>query len=355
MDEAASCSRQRGPGLLSLPSSVLEAIFALVDLRQRAGVLPLVCAAVRRQLAGPSASLWHDLRFECDIAHASQRTRATSFLAWLRRHGQHSRALQLDMWNGGQPPPAEQEGVHRALREVLEATLAASLPSCEFLRLRWGGRVLVVGDWAAAATSLTCLALSGHEVCVGSPLGALSSLVHLELSTTEDIGPSLEPGCLPASLTRLCCVPAPASAPPPLGDDDWPGLAEAQIPEEALALPHLVYLDVSGGIPAQLSLLTRLRVLSFDGCPAQEVEDALQPSWTVLSALTRIASLSISNSRLESVPPALAAMPSLQGCPSAGATATRRPSNARRPVRRARTRQWGAAPASTSAAPISSS
>ena len=36
---------------------------------------------------------------------------------------------------------------------------AETLHCCEFLRVRWGGRRLVVGDWVASARALTCLAL----------------------------------------------------------------------------------------------------------------------------------------------------------------------------------------------------
>lgn len=36
---------------------------------------------------------------------------------------------------------------------------AEVMGSVEFLRMRWGGVELVVGDWLSSATTLTCLAL----------------------------------------------------------------------------------------------------------------------------------------------------------------------------------------------------
>jgi hypothetical protein len=58
-----------------------------------------------------------------------------------------------------------------------------------------------------------------------------------------DSGPQLEPCCLPASITRLCTVPAPGPEEGAHVDEGlgWP------LPEQLLALPRLKYLDVSGG------------------------------------------------------------------------------------------------------------
>jgi hypothetical protein len=71
---------------VSLPAAILPC---------RAALLPLVCKSFRRLVSGPSASLWHDITFEADISQAPQRARSSAFLSWLRRHGQHSRSLQV--------------------------------------------------------------------------------------------------------------------------------------------------------------------------------------------------------------------------------------------------------------------
>lgn len=62
---------------------------------------------------------------------------------------------------------------------------AATLRSCEFLRMRWGGLQLRVGDWVRHAAGMTCMALSAHEMTVSNALASLTSLAHLELSTVS--------------------------------------------------------------------------------------------------------------------------------------------------------------------------
>ncbi|KAL4855758.1 Protein scribble [Chlorella vulgaris] len=338
---------RRAASLLHLPTALHEAIFSGLDLQTRAGVLPLVCSTFRRLLSGPSACLWPDIVFDADTSQLHERARALDFLNWLRRHAQHSRTVELDLWNGGQPPPPAEDPSFQLLGERLTEALATTLQSCEFLRLRWGGPVLVVGDWVSAATCLTCLALSTHNLRVGRPLAALTSLVHLELSTVEDLGPVFEPGCLPASLSRLCCVPAPAEDLEAVldeqGDVVLVGGARCAIPDQVLALPRLAYLDVSesifshahlaaalprlrrltslafdkcdllGGVPREMAQLTALRVLSFDGCGLYGGGPGGEESvCAVLPSLARLVSLSISNCRMAHFPPPLAATTSLQ-------------------------------------------
>ena len=82
---------------------------------------------------------------------------------------------------------------------------------------------------------------------LASELSSASGLRSLELSTVSDLGPTLEPGSLPSSLTRLCCVPAPSG----LGADEpgpgpGPGPVPSTLPDLILDLPRLVYLDISG-------------------------------------------------------------------------------------------------------------
>lgn len=79
-------------------------------------------------------------------------------------------------------------------------------------------------------------------------LASLSQLAHLEMSTASDDGPQLDPGCLPPGVTRLCCVPAPTPAPPE-GEPEALLPPHAALPEQVLALPGLVYLDVSVRVP----------------------------------------------------------------------------------------------------------
>ncbi|KAI7835751.1 hypothetical protein COHA_010356 [Chlorella ohadii] len=318
-----------GLQLTQLPEPVLEAIFAKCDLQTRAGVLPLVCRAFRGLLAGPNAVLWPDLEFHADISIPSGVQRARSFLAWLAAHGSLMRTLHLDLWNNGHTPQPD-EGVAQ-LGLQLDSSLA-TLRSCEFLRMRWGGRQLRVGDWVTHAAGMTCMALSAHEMVVTPALEACTGLGHLELSTVSDMGPRLLPSSLPPSITRLCIVPAPATV-QPLANMN--GLMPAELPNQLLALP-LVYLDVSeslflgshlavalprltrltslaldkcelaDGIPPQLSLLTNLRILSFDGCMRHHHQDG---SWSALSTLTRLVSLSLSNSELYQVPAAVLNLP----------------------------------------------
>ena len=89
---------------------------------RRAGVLPLVCKAFRRVLSGPSARLWPAITFDADISHPHQLERASSFLAWLRLHGQHSHSLQLELWSGGEAPQLAAEV--QLLGEQLQDSLA---------------------------------------------------------------------------------------------------------------------------------------------------------------------------------------------------------------------------------------
>ncbi|KAL4421239.1 hypothetical protein ABPG75_010530 [Micractinium tetrahymenae] len=328
----------RGPStsLLSLPQGVLERCLALCDQPTRAGVLPLVCRAFRRLLAGPSACLWASITYEADLSLPGQPERASAFLAWLARHGALSKTVQLDLWSGAfNAPVAFQPGL--PLGEQLEDALRVSLGSCEYLRLRWGGQQLVLGDWIAGARALTCLAVSAHDLDVHANLAALTSLVHLELSTSSDNGPLLDPACLPTTLTRLCCVPAPGEAPA-----DGEGPVAAALPEQLLALPRLHYLDVSesrfdrahleaalprltrltslaldkcempDGLPPQLSLLTALRVLSFDGCVVLEGHPLSPVAWTALGALTSLRSLSLSNCSLLQLPASVPGLPRMQ-------------------------------------------
>lgn len=96
-------------------------------------ILPLVCAAFRRVLTGPSATVWPSITYEGDLAAPNAALgaapapppasldRARCFLRWLRTHGGLSRTLQLDFWAGGQPPVASPE--LEALGESLEDTL----------------------------------------------------------------------------------------------------------------------------------------------------------------------------------------------------------------------------------------
>ncbi|KAL4421674.1 hypothetical protein ABPG77_001215 [Micractinium sp. CCAP 211/92] len=323
--------------LLSLPQEVLERCLSLCDQRTRAGVLPLVCRAFRRLLAGPSACLWASIAFTADLSAPGQAQRASAFLAWLARHGALSKSVEVDLWSGAMNGPAAfPPGL--PLGEHLEDALQECVGACEYLRLRWGGQQLVVGEWIAGARSLTCLAVSAHDMVVHADLAALTTLDHLEISTSSDNGPLLYPGCLPASLTRLCCVPAPAEQPAP----DGLGPAISAMPEQLLALPRLRYLDVSeswfdrshletalprltlltslaldkcelpDGLPPQLSLLTRLRVLSFDGCAVVEGHPLSPVAWTVLGALTSLLSLSLSNCSLLQLPASVATLPRMQ-------------------------------------------
>lgn len=187
---------------------------------------------------------------------------------------------------------------------------AATLRSCEFLRMRWGGPRLVVGGWVRHATALTCMALSAHNLRLDRTVHSLAGLAHLELSTvsgavgclpagvkiqqgvhrspaascrharapaqecphptprppTADSGPCLQPACLPPSITRLCIVPAPVPPGLPPG-----GIMAAELPEQLLALP-LAYLDVSESLfqgphlAVALPRLTRLTSLALDKC-----------------------------------------------------------------------------------------
>ncbi|PRW32494.1 leucine-rich repeat-containing [Chlorella sorokiniana] len=313
---------------------LLEAIFAKCDLQTRAGVLPLVCRAFHGLLAGPNAVVWPSLEFHADISTQGGLQHARSFLAWLAAHGSLLRTLHLDLWNNGHTPQAD-DGVAQ-LGSQLESSLA-TLCSCEFLRMRWGGLQLRVGEWVQQAAGLTCMALSAHEMTVSTAMASLTSLGHLELSTVSDMGPMLLPGSLPPSITRLCIVPAPVRFPPAL-PPDMNGIMPAELPDQLLALP-LVYLDVSeslfqgphlsaclprltrltslafdkceltDGIPSQLSLLTNLRILSFDGCMRHHHQE---DSWTALSTLTRLVSLSLSNSELYQVPAAVLNLPLLR-------------------------------------------
>jgi hypothetical protein len=65
-----------------------------------------------------------------------------------------------------------------------------------------------------------------------------------------DRGPFFERGCLPPSLTRVCCVPCPVENLVEVqihGEIVLIGGARSEVPEVMLALPRLAYLDVSGG------------------------------------------------------------------------------------------------------------
>lgn len=325
----------RGRGLLSLPESLLEAVFSKCSQSTRAAVLPLVCRTFRTLLAGPSACLWRGISLELDLSRPGEPERAANFLAWLSRHGSLSKKIEMDMWSSVLVPAQ----LPAALGELFEQTLSGCLASCEYLRLRWGGQQLVVGEWISAATSLTCLALSGHGITLCSHLSALTCLAHLELSTLSDDGPLLEAGCLPPSITRLCCVPAPGEL---AGEDLEQGPVTSQLPDQLLALPHLQYLDVSeswfqgqhlaaamphltgltslaldkcelpDGLPSDMSQLTRLRVLSFDGCIMLEAQQMQLAVWTVLANLTGLMSLSLSNCGIAHLPPSVAALPRMQ-------------------------------------------
>ncbi|PSC67392.1 Amino acid permease 2 [Micractinium conductrix] len=326
----------------SLIHAVQEAIFMQCDQQTRAGVLPRVCRSLHALLSGPNACLWRDICWETDLCQPGQAERAAAFLSWLASRGGSTCTLQLDMWSSGAVPLPVPPGL--ALAAQLESTLGACLSRCEFLRLRWAGQEFVVGDWVAGAQALTCLALSANELTVRSSLTHATALAHLELSTLSDSGPHLHPGCLPASITRLCSVPAPGEivnvAVLPAGAVQ----VTAALPAQLLGLPRLAYLDVSeswfdaahmaaalpcltrltslaldkcelpDGLPSELTLLTRLRVLSFDGISVS-VDGVPVPvaAWSaMLSSLTRLVSLSLSNIHLPELPPAVEHLPRLQ-------------------------------------------
>lgn len=164
-----------------------------------------------------------------------------------------------------------------------------------------------------------CLDLcSAPCVVVGSELGGLSRLAHLELSTVEgvsglqrakpgcnrhavgtwldqgmappcashlpsphpaDDGPLLERDCLPHSLSRLCLLPAPT---PPLVGAPQQQFG-AQLPEMLLQLPRLVYLDVSGGWAIQLPAARACLSAGSRTVPA-----ACWPPARALACLTRL-------------------------------------------------------------------
>ncbi len=63
-------------------------------------MLPLVCRAFRRLLAGPSACLWASIAFTADLSAPGQAQRASAFLAWLARHGALSKSVEVDLWSG---------------------------------------------------------------------------------------------------------------------------------------------------------------------------------------------------------------------------------------------------------------
>lgn len=145
------------PGLLLLPESALCEICALCDLPTRCvweactglllacctrclsrltscplppplaspcsvAVLPLVCRALHRLLAAPSAVLWPEVSFEGDIVTPPQIERARCFLAWLRVRGAGARSMELDFWTAGVPPQATPPLM--ALQEQMQETLA---------------------------------------------------------------------------------------------------------------------------------------------------------------------------------------------------------------------------------------
>lgn len=163
-----------------------------------AAVLPLVCRGFYWVLADANAVLWRDLAFEANISQPGQLARARCFARWLRRCGGLAHSLQLDLWSGGLPhfsrdvidlqdrleatlagwrrlpaaarrllrglpPPMSMPATVSPAPCPLPPPAAAVLPSCSFLRMRWGGPSLEVGEWVSKATSLTCLALRWEE------------------------------------------------------------------------------------------------------------------------------------------------------------------------------------------------
>lgn len=306
----------------SLDNDLLEKTFARIDVLPRIKVLPLVCRRFYAVLQRPG-DCWRCVGFTAPRGLAAvggvadgQRQRLLRFLSWALPRAPGIHDLRIDFFLHFFNTDDQEIAWQSSTRELL----GAAAGSLRHLELRAHGDLALGAVLPRAAqarmTALTELQLLSGESMSGIHLAGLTALQRLNVvldsaypdAFAESAGP---PSSLPTSLTWLGLNPAPLDA----GAD-----YSNRIPECVLALPGLLFLDVSestnlGGLdaalpqlttltglaldhtcldqlPAELSLLRRLRLLSLHGCLDPE---AFQPAdYSPLGPLSELHVLSLS-------------------------------------------------------------
>ncbi|PSC77010.1 leucine-rich repeat containing [Micractinium conductrix] len=324
-------------GLLALPDDLLLAVLSRISEEERIKVVPLACRRVHELLRRPSAC-WRTLVFAGRRLGDPliERARLLAFLAWAKPRAAGLHDLRVDC---GPPQPHDDAAV-RAVAAPLHEVLLQAAPVLRRLDLKTAftlnNHIIFEAGVRAQCTALTELHLLSERGITGVRLENLTALRRLNLVDDGDEPSALSLwSTLPPSLTWLGLTPAPMLRDGPDAQHDF----RHRIPPCVLSLPNLQFLDVSESnqlagleealphltaltglaldhaclsqLPAQMSLLTRLRLLSLHGVLEREEDD--EADLTPLSTLTGLRVLSLSEcSRMHVLPPAISGLTGLR-------------------------------------------